>query len=387
MNAADIFDIKNTTPMYGMPSFSNLEFSRKISEIKGCGIYLIFYKQKLIYIGKFRGSKSNAFEGSIFSARWNRHLQTLTLRGNKISITQNIINERLNETLFNKLRQCDPQVLSKDKGFIVPSNRLKFANLYWETFQQNKYDWLNDFEFSYVQFNPEKWQNYNTNQLRTIVSIAEDNIIKKIQPLVNGGVDFENALSNLSISNIPSNYYIGVVEEEIKKCLESTTIPKTTVLTASTDVSVTQKINIAPNQKNLVSESTIQMNTGELQSLFIGKLPTSKQKDFVLNLIQKFNNRNFNIEIHFTRTNGADLRIRHFGKFQAINIFTMHWQSNNQVFKCMIRREKFNSTIPTGIFNIKTIDKEKTEFKLDCQATESLNALFNIIVNSISAHE
>lgn len=383
-NAQEIFDIKKTNPISGMPTFSNLVFSKKTnkSEINGCGIYLIYYKQKLIYIGKFRGNESNAFGGSIFTSRWNRHMQTLTLRGNKISIKQNIINKQLNKTLLDNLSNCEPLVLEEDKGFVVSRNRLEFANLYWETFQQNNEAWLNDFEFSYVQFNPEKWQNYNTNQLRTIVSTAEDNIIKRIQPLVNGGVNFENALSILLRSSITPSYYIDIVKEEINKCLASTTVFQTPILTAS----VSQKINTTPKLINLVSDSNTPLPKDKLLSLFLEKLPSSQEVDFVLNLIQQLNNSNFNIQIHFTRTNDVDLRIRHFGNPQAINIFTMHWQSNKKVFKCMIRRVQPNLIISTGISDIKSVDKEKTEFKLDCQVAQSFNSLYEIIVNSIKAH-
>lgn len=329
--SADIYSQKFGSFRAGLPSFCNLKISKRPDgdppAIAGCGLYFFLHKGQLVYIGKFLGSIHDAFGGDIFSARWNRHISTLSLRGSRISIGKNTLEkamqEGMPEDLENALRGVDKDTLAKDRGFMVPYKRLKYAALHWQDFSQEPEAWLDDIKVGYLQLDPAMAKQHAIQALRKKVSAAEAHAIARIPTVLNGPGDFDLSLLKTlseddvfkqlgSMFDLPSNEPVDQDEQELAVSFEA----------ASQD----------EEQKPAAA--------AELESDFYGErflesLPSDCPEQTVQALYDAFGEMSFE-EVHHTKTNGGDLRIRASKGQESRNIFTMYWQPKNQVFLCRI---------------------------------------------------
>jgi hypothetical protein len=171
-------------------------------KLGGFGIYFIEHKKCVVYIGKFQGTKVKLEGGNIFSIRWSRHLQSITGRGNKLS---------LGKRAFHKLSEDFPEIkrlktdysgetLHKDRGNQSSINRMRFAleNL----FELPPDQILNDITFQYVRFNSANFDNVHSGRL--FVSSLEEHLLSLYQPQCNkqykgdsSDICFENILSDI----------------------------------------------------------------------------------------------------------------------------------------------------------------------------------------------
>lgn len=196
--ASDIFSIAPIVPKEGMPSIANLRISKKdqVPKLTGCGLYFILYQNKLVYIGKFLGTKSNAFSGDLFTNRWSRHIATLAIRGKGISIGQSLASRFILENPGHQLSQIlsksNSDLLAKDRGCVVSVNRFKFAALNWESFSNNENRWIHDFKFGYLQLSKDDFAKFSTEEIRNKVNKAESNALNQFKPILNkSGLLFE----------------------------------------------------------------------------------------------------------------------------------------------------------------------------------------------------
>ncbi len=91
-----LFDIDLVTPRMRrggtdrMPGIFNLAFRYKkhaVEALKGGGIYAVFYRGELLYIGIYTGDGKAPFEGNVAEQRFWKHLEALTLRGRSVGFT------------------------------------------------------------------------------------------------------------------------------------------------------------------------------------------------------------------------------------------------------------------------------------------------------------
>ena len=68
---------------YQLKSNKNVNF-----DVTGAGLYGILYKDRLIYVGKFQGTKHNFSAGNIIDARWVKHISSMTFFGHNLSFSK-----------------------------------------------------------------------------------------------------------------------------------------------------------------------------------------------------------------------------------------------------------------------------------------------------------
>ena len=149
-NFSKIFDVKTVGPEhfakrpYSHMEPFDLDFPlKKRSDLdtlmRGPGVYQIFFKDKLVYIGKF--DTLNA--GNVADERWRKHLETITLRGNRLGfkspkavdeLIDLMDNEKLRKALTAEKTRLKERL--RDTGVVSSRNRMAFANKNWSTFSK-----------------------------------------------------------------------------------------------------------------------------------------------------------------------------------------------------------------------------------------------------------
>jgi hypothetical protein len=135
-NASNLFDleIKNQSPFP-----LNIDYVVKDNipgQFTGPGIYFMYYKKELVYIGSFFCSTQN---NDVREQRWKKELATITMRG--IQVTMNDASNIALDRSYN-LSQID----RRPKGdFLTSKNRVEFADSNWDEFKHLRF--LSDFTF------------------------------------------------------------------------------------------------------------------------------------------------------------------------------------------------------------------------------------------------
>ena len=162
---------------------------------RGAGLYGLFYKGSLIYIGKFLGQKNNPWAGNIVVNRWWAHIATVTAFGHRISfspsIWQQLQDESPNHPLIIALgKVVRQQVFATDRGGATSLKRLMFARKHWDTFGHGQPEnILRDFCFVYVRATGNGAGN-DIEGIRQAISSAEQDAVVEFSPCCNrGGAD------------------------------------------------------------------------------------------------------------------------------------------------------------------------------------------------------
>ena len=104
---------------------------------QGPGIYFMYYKTELVYIGFFYPSQKNR---DLRKERMLKEIATITMRSNQVVFSKNA---------FNAHQQCVNYPIFQgeigDNGFQTSKNRVEFADKNWSEFQNNEF--LKDFSF------------------------------------------------------------------------------------------------------------------------------------------------------------------------------------------------------------------------------------------------
>jgi hypothetical protein len=142
----------------------------------------------------YRGLAEDPAGGNVVTTRWSKHLGTLTLRGHRVSIGKQAL-EQLGEdslahaepiTCLLTCSQASP-ALHKDRGMNTSINRAAFAARNWETFSQlNPGSNLNEFVFTYVQLSMAALRARDPKWIRETVARAEEYARAVLQPICNG---------------------------------------------------------------------------------------------------------------------------------------------------------------------------------------------------------
>jgi hypothetical protein len=168
--ADEIFDlIVDTNAVFPL----NLDFvvkDKKSQDFSGPGIYFLYYKEELVYIGYFHSSK---LINDVRTQRWIKELASITMRGKHIVFTQSAFTDHQNCVNYPVF-----QGEISDNGFLTSVNRVRFADENWNSFQTN--DFLGDFTFYW--FKEEK----NLNRTREELEKVTNQLREFYKPTCNG---------------------------------------------------------------------------------------------------------------------------------------------------------------------------------------------------------
>jgi hypothetical protein len=167
--ASELFEIKvQNNQVFPL----NLEFEIKpenSGNFKGPGIYFLYYKNELVYIGSFFKSVQ---KNDVRIQRWKKELATISMRG-----WQTTMNATSNRALDNSINLRN--VARKPKGdFLTSKKRIEFADLNWNEFSTNNF--LKDFTFHW--FPEEK----NLTRSKKQLEILTNQLREFYKPTCNG---------------------------------------------------------------------------------------------------------------------------------------------------------------------------------------------------------
>jgi hypothetical protein len=135
--AVEVFNIeKDNSSTFPL----NLTFKLKdplSDRLNGPGIYFLYYKTELIYIGYYE--KGNGAD-DVRVQRWIKELATITMRGKQVVFSSAAAQEHQKCKSYPKFKGK-----ISDNGYQTSVNRVAFADANWQDFQNE--DFLKDFSF------------------------------------------------------------------------------------------------------------------------------------------------------------------------------------------------------------------------------------------------
>ncbi len=157
--ASDLFNVSVSGAFPSEVIFSLKNQFVNESRLHGPGIYFLYFKEELVYIGFYRGSKK---VNNVASERFVKELETISMRGIHVS---------LNKTSLQTLNSCS--LLSSsfqnprqgDNGCLTSKKRIIFAEKNWIELSQNPQNWLSDFAFHWHQKSSANQTNIEISQL------------------------------------------------------------------------------------------------------------------------------------------------------------------------------------------------------------------------------
>lgn len=174
-SADELFYLREDTKV-GQPSFANLHADPKEAwkgspeALRGPGIYGVFCKGKLAYVGVYTGNKRQTFVGSAID-RWFKHLTYFSLRSPKISFSPQNMKRVLKELPDGEPKRVFAELVGADwetlglKTIQVPFltggtsctyNKAKFATQNWDVFAPGREaDMMSEVSFVYARFLPQ----------------------------------------------------------------------------------------------------------------------------------------------------------------------------------------------------------------------------------------
>lgn len=387
-SAAQLFTPEPVPPLGGMPAFANHSFIDRATENRdfrcGAGLYFIGHRDghecvRVLYIGMFLGSIQNVFGGDLIQARWSRHISTIGLRGQRVSISKNLqlvfAEAAPTHPITEAINLGNPIMLAQDRGYCVSANRLKFAAQNWtQMFSHPPTEWIDQFVFGYVQLSGGFWRDRTPADLRDAIQKAELELIKAWSPVLNGRVvapnlnpqhpnivldDLERRLA-MQLPNI--NGRPTLREGDLQAGGESQKIPEIPGCDVET---------LAPEAPEAETVGAMDTNPADEDAIdaFNERLPDGCPSDIV-DRLRLFISGIADANIHYTGTNGGDLRVRvrHAQGGRKRNVFTMYWQARNEHFFCRALVAHTNLEGP-GISNVRACAPPEplwSQFTVNC---------------------
>lgn len=363
-SSGQIFTTSSVAPQQGMPAFADMKVAKNFSgdakATTGCGLYYFMHHGHLVYIGKFLGTIRDAFGGDIFSARWNRHISTLSLRGSKIAISQanwaRASAQGSPANLLAELHAANAVKLAKDRGFMVPYKRLMYAAQHWAEFSGSPATWLPNIDVGYLQLDPAAWSHLSISDLRKKVTKAEDLAIEQIPTVLNGPGEFDAALTK------------KLSKDQVFDLLES-------MFNATGHAE--PKVETDERQ---AEDTNAEVESDFYSERFLESLPSECPEETVAAIKESFED-DAAAQVHHTKTHGGDLRVRALNATRRRNIFTMYWQPKNQLFFCRINLALGNVGGAGVVEVVASPEYEPlpTTFKFDCSQPGAIDNLIRLI--------
>jgi hypothetical protein len=363
--ADDIFTIDLVTPFPGMPSWTNLNFRKKNSEnhkiFYGPGIYAIFFEKYLIYIGKFLGKKGDPFAGDIREERWRKHLGTISIRDRNISFSPRTLEEirKKNLSIFKAMDWSNEELvkfLTQDRIRSTP-NRFSFGlQTGWCYKERISEKDLHNFQFLYLSLNKEDLNDIDVDNIRNLVSNAENELIKSFQPYCN---------SSTTLSSDPNNFKKYGVEE------------------------VANEIDLV--FRRLIDQSVEPEESTE--SAFVNfykkidDLNNTKISAFALKLINQICEKysySKDLEVHFKMPKDPELRIRSFVSGRWKNIFLIKIQKDCFLCSALVSTQE---CFEIGISKPTKINSGALKSKFKYSFDGGAEMINKVIKQSIKRHQ
>jgi hypothetical protein len=321
--AVDVMTMKKRGSMPGSLPFADSAFRATVSgaEFGGAGLYACFFRDQLIYVGKYLGRKNAWQEGNVVAMRWIKHIGTFTMRERQLGFSQAAYREigalcgqgenKAEQAVWDGFRASDRSVLVRETGCMTTLRRFLVAlRIRSETAGDPS---LGEFCFVYTRATSDS----STSEQRKRVSEAEALILRSVHPEAN------------TIANPSRPTRLG--QEKVGQVFEKALGGQQAFLpTANTTDSLrTQKVQ---ERMRVESESTGEPEDCGAEARFLEKI--EKAPDAVLsfiNLLTEHVAGTTACEVNYTYT--PDLCIRSYGKQarQFRNVVTIEWKPKKKM--------------------------------------------------------
>jgi len=311
---------------YQLKSKKNVNF-----DVTGAGLYGILYKEKLVYVGKFQGTKQQFAAGNIIDARWVKHISSMTFLGHNLffskttlddiiefisNYTDNLVGQQ--SVLFNNILKAEYELITTDRGCLSTFERFNLGMEIWATLNINIDDILSNFTFVYTKF----YKDIDIKKVRDICSKSETEIVNLLQPRC-------NVIKNRKEIN-------PLLIEETKELFEKT-ISK--YFDTSSIRNENDNSNLVYKDDNHAPKFLVNLEDADL-----------KVQELINNIIYKVETWE-DVSIAYTDTSSGDLRIRkHLPNNHFVNAVTIEWQKKRKRFLCKTMLSK--SDISGDLFKI-----------------------------------
>lgn len=317
-NCGDIIQGEACNPLFGMLPFSSYVFKNKRKEkdnFGGAGLYACFYRNHLIYVGKYLGTTNDFRSGNIISLRWVKHIGTFTMMARNLSFTKKAMRQIIQglesgaDTIPQPIRDAFPatsfKMITRDRSCVSSYARFDVATRIWCELGQPSLDWLKEFNFIYTKIDTD----LPCAEVRVFISRAEDIAVSKLRPPGN------------SIKDRDWNTYS---RDDVLE-----------VFTDSLSCSYKNKIDtaITPTDESLLkvdSEPEEESNSMKFEEMI--EISPQFAKEFIEKVKQEFTSVD-DASIEYTKR--PDMRVRKItGELDRgfINAATIRWQSRNKRF-------------------------------------------------------
>lgn len=193
----DLFTLVPATRDAPRAPFLDLRFvpgldARHRHLVRGPGLYGIFFRRddaaahELVYVGKFRGRRTDPSGGNAVGTRWWAHAASLTMRGHRVSINPRTLGA-LPHVLpagHAYLSLATAPAISKDRGCQAGLNRVLFAAAHVAPFAQLERcaSTRARFRFGYVRVSG---HGLGVAAIRDLIGAAETDLVARLRPQCN----------------------------------------------------------------------------------------------------------------------------------------------------------------------------------------------------------
>lgn len=350
--------------------------SRIKAELTGPGIYAICYDQQLIYIGKYLGLKENAFAGNVARLRWVQHLGSMTMRDRRVSLSKRSLDVLLDPNFAHRrhpligslvhafdherVSGSTKPFLQRDRGCLSTINRILFAIEHWPLFSQALGPALGGFSFHYFQVE-KPCSEIPVKELRSLISALEDRLVEAFRPRCNAVIDPGTALS------WERSKALNELWGELRHFLSAEVSPYTHE----------QPITKIANGTRIFESSSQFAEPEEMSTevMFFERLegaPT--EATALLHDLRLYAAEKDDVELHFTRASGGDVRLRKHGlgkdKRRSQNFLTLTWQTRDKKFRINNICQPPANNMSAGLYKFVvplSHDPLKSTLKVDAQ--------------------
>ena len=326
-SANQVMQVNKRVALLGGLPFCKYSFSSLISKkerIGGAGLYACFHKEKLIYIGKYRGTEKDWRLGDIVSLRWIKHIGTFTMQARNLGFSKRALSQiqaavsqtnscelHVPEGIVNGFETANSNVLQRNAGCMTTFQRFKVAVDVWNQAEDLCEPNLNDFKFVYARIEGD----FSTPEARELVSAAETHALDNVHPL-------GNTISGRRDTELPDR---RGVEKLFKEVLGASNHIECTGFSenySSNKINLSNQVSQEPEEKSSKFERVMQ------------GAPEFAQ-DFFEELKSRFENFRGG-EIEFTSTGRTgDMRVRKWTsevKLHPRNCVRFVWQTRYKRF-------------------------------------------------------
>jgi len=142
---------------------------KKEEEFCGPGIFFLYFKTQLVYIGSFFPRDKNR---DVRNERVNKEIATISMRGARVSLNAAAIKAKNNS-------QHLKNITSNQSGdFLSSRKRIEFADNHWGELKNN--DFLSHFSFCWIK------NNHNPKVTSKQLTAIKKELINFYKPLCNG---------------------------------------------------------------------------------------------------------------------------------------------------------------------------------------------------------